>query len=30
MLAGLSGLISAFAAIFTTVVYSNDIGWRNF
>ena len=30
MLAALSGLISAFAAIFTTVIYSNDIGWRDF
>jgi hypothetical protein len=30
MLAASSGLISAFAAIFTTVIYSNDIGWRDF
>jgi hypothetical protein len=28
-LAALSGLISAYAAIFTTVIYPNDIGWRN-
>jgi hypothetical protein len=26
----LAGLISAFAAIGTTVIYSNDIGWRDF
>jgi hypothetical protein len=30
MLAALSGLISAFAAICTTVIYSTVLGWRNF
>jgi hypothetical protein len=30
MLAALSGLTSAYAAICTTVIYSNDIGWRDF
>jgi hypothetical protein len=29
MLAALFGLISAFAAIFTTVIYPNDIVWRD-
>jgi hypothetical protein len=29
ILAALSGLISAFAAIFTTVIYPNDIVWRD-
>jgi hypothetical protein len=30
ILAALSGLISAFAAICTTVIYSTVLGWRNF
>jgi len=30
MLAALFGLISAFAAILTTVVYSTDLEWRYF
>jgi hypothetical protein len=30
MLGALSGLISAFAAILTTVVYSTDLEWRYF
>ena len=30
MLAALAGLISAFAAICTTVLYSTVFGWRNF
>jgi hypothetical protein len=30
MLGALSGLISAFAAIFTTIIYPNDIVWRDF
>ena len=30
ILAALSGLISAFAAICTTVIYSTILGWRNF
>jgi hypothetical protein len=30
MLGALSGLISAFAAILTTVVYSTVLGWRYF
>jgi hypothetical protein len=29
IMAALAGLISAFAAIFTTVIYPNDIGWRD-
>jgi hypothetical protein len=29
ILAALSGLISAFAAICTTVIYSTVLGWRN-
>jgi hypothetical protein len=30
MLAALAGLISAFASICTTVIYSTVLGWRNF
>ena len=30
ILAALSGLISALAAICTTVIYSTVLGWRNF
>jgi len=30
MLAALSGLISAFAAILTTLIYSTVLGWRYF
>ena len=30
MLAALSGLVSAFAAILTTMIYSTVLGWRYF